>query len=101
MLECCARGEAGAVLNLECVPRRESGMTPYEVMLSESQERMLVIAKREHVADVEALFERWEVDCIEIGQVTDGNEVVLREDGVEVGRVPVEVAPSRCFRRRV
>ncbi|MCY3602836.1 MAG: phosphoribosylformylglycinamidine synthase subunit PurL [Chloroflexi bacterium] len=92
VLECCARGEAGAVLNLECVPRRESGMTPYEVMLSESQERMLVIAKREHVADVEALFERWEVDCIEIGQVTDGDEVVLREDGVEVGRVPVEVA---------
>ena len=41
---------------------------------------------------MEALFERWEVECIEIGQVTDGDEVVLREDGVEVGHVPVEVA---------
>ena len=92
VLECCARGDSGAVLDLERVPRRESGMTPYEVMLSESQERMLVIAKREHVGDVAALFERWEVDCIEIGQVTDGDEVVLREDGVVVGRVPVEVA---------
>ena len=92
VLECCARGDSGAVLDLERVPRRESGMTPYEVMLSESQERMLVVAKREHVADVAGLFERWEVACIEIGQVTDGDEVVLREDGVEVGHVPVEIA---------
>ena len=92
VLECCARGDSGAVLDLEQVPRRESGMSPYEVMLSESQERMLVVAKREHVEDVAALFERWEVACIEIGQVTDGDEVVLREDGVEVGRVPVKVA---------
>ncbi len=92
VLECCARGDSGAVLDLERVPRRESGMTPYEVMLSESQERMLVIAKREHAADVAALFERWEVACVEIGQVTDGDEVVLREDGAEVGRVPVAVA---------
>ena len=92
VLECCARGDSGAVLDLERVPRRESGMTPYEVMLSESQERMLVIAKREHVADVAALFERWEVACVEIGQVTDGDEVILREDGAEVGRVPVAVA---------
>ncbi len=92
VLECCARGNAGAILDLERVPRRESGMTPYEVMLSESQERMLVIAKREHVGDVEALFERWEVDCVEIGKVTKGSEVVLRENAVEVGRVPVKVA---------
>ncbi len=92
VLECCARGDSGAVLDLERVPRRESGMTPYEVMLSESQERMLVVAKREHVEDVAGLFERWEVACVEIGQVTDGDEVVLREDGVEVGHVPVEVA---------
>ena len=92
VLECCARGDSGAVLDLEQVPRRESGMSPYDVMLSESQERMLVVAKREHVEDVAALFERWEVACIEIGQVTDGDEVVLREDGVEVGRVPVKVA---------
>ena len=92
VLECCARGDSGAVLDLEQVPRRESGMSPYDVMLSESQERMLVVAKREHVEDVAGLFERWEVACIEIGQVTDGDEVVLREDGVEVGRVPVEVA---------
>jgi phosphoribosylformylglycinamidine synthase len=67
-------------------------MTPYEVMLSESQERMLVIAKREHVADVTALFERWELHCAEIGEVTAGHEVVVLEDGIEQARVPVEIA---------
>src|SRR5690606_14123560 len=75
VVECCDRGGSGAVLELANVPRREEGMTPYEIMLSESQERMLIIAKREHVADVKALFERWELHCAEIGQVTDGNEV--------------------------
>ncbi len=92
VLECCARGGSGATLDLERVPRREDGMTPYEVMLSESQERMLVIARREHVEDVAALFQRWEVPCVEIGQVTGGSEVVLREAGVEVARAPVAVA---------
>jgi phosphoribosylformylglycinamidine synthase II len=92
VVECCAKGSCGAVLDLEKVPRREEGMTPYEVMLSESQERMLVVAKREHAGDVKALFERWELHCEEIGQVTDGTEVVIREDGVEWGRVPVELA---------
>ncbi len=89
VVECCAKGSCGAVLDLEKVPRREAGLTPYEVMLSESQERMLVIAKREHAADVKGLFERWELHCEEIGQVTDGHDVVIREDGVEHGRVPV------------
>ena len=92
VVECCAKGSCGAVLDLERVPRREQGMTPYEVMLSESQERMLVIAKREHTADVKALFERWELHCEEIGQVASGHDVVIREDGVEYGRVPVEDA---------
>ena len=100
VLECCARGESGAVLDLERVPRREEGMTPYEVMLSESQERMLVIAKREHVADVAALFERWEVACVEIGQVIEGHDVVLRDEGVEVGTIPVAIATDAPTYRR-
>ncbi|MCK9517411.1 MAG: phosphoribosylformylglycinamidine synthase subunit PurL [Dehalococcoidia bacterium] len=92
VVECCARGNSGALLELAKVPRREPGMTPYEIMLSESQERMLVIAKREHLDDVKALFSRWELHCEEIGQVTDGNEVVIHDDGVEVARVPTEIA---------
>ncbi len=100
VVECCAKGKSGAVLELGKVPRRETGMTPYEVMLSESQERMLVIAKREHVNDVTELFQRWELHCEEIGQVADGDEVVLLDGGVEVGRVPVTIATDPPLYRR-
>ena len=101
VVECCARGGTGAVLELQRVPRREEGMTPYEVMLSESQERMLVIAKREHVDDVRRLFERWELRCEPIGEVTDGDEVVVLDGGVEVARVPVRIATQPPeYRRR-
>jgi phosphoribosylformylglycinamidine synthase len=100
VVECCAKGKSGAVLDLDRVPRRETGMTPYEIMLSESQERMLVIAKREHVDDVTALFERWELHCEEIGQVTDGSDVVLRDEGKEVGRVPWAIATDPPLYRR-
>ncbi|MBE7519918.1 MAG: phosphoribosylformylglycinamidine synthase subunit PurL [Thermoflexaceae bacterium] len=100
VVECCAKGGSGAVLELSKVPRREAGMTPYEVMLSESQERMLVIARREHVAEVTELFRRWELHCEEIGQVTDGNEVVVRDHGAEVARVPVEIATDPPQYRR-
>ena len=100
VLECCAKGNSGAILNLERVPRRESGMTPYEVMLSESQERMLVIAKPQHVDDVRRLFEHWELHCADIGEVVDGDTVILRENGVEVGRVPVAIATEPPEYRR-
>ncbi|MCL4231685.1 MAG: phosphoribosylformylglycinamidine synthase subunit PurL [Dehalococcoidia bacterium] len=100
VVECCAKGGSGAELELSKVPRREEGMTPYEVMLSESQERMLVIARRECVPEVEELFRRWELHCEEIGQVTGGNEVVVRDGGVEVARVPVEIATDPPQYRR-
>ncbi len=100
VVECCAKGNSGAVLELANVPRRETGMTPYEIMLSESQERMLVIAKREHADDVAELFRRWELHCEEIGHVTDGDEVVLLDGGKEVGRVPVGIATDPPLYRR-
>ncbi|MCC7363276.1 MAG: phosphoribosylformylglycinamidine synthase subunit PurL [Dehalococcoidia bacterium] len=100
VVECCAKGGTGAVLELANVPRRESGMRPYEIMLSESQERMLVIANREHAADVKALFERWELHCEEIGQVTGGTDVVIMDNGVEVGRVPTGIASDPPLYRR-
>ncbi|MBA4180003.1 MAG: phosphoribosylformylglycinamidine synthase subunit PurL [Anaerolinea sp.] len=100
VVECCAKGSCGAELELSNVPRRESGMTPYEVMLSESQERMLVVCKKEHVDDVKGLFEHWELHCAPIGTVTDGSEVVLRDNGVEVGRVPVTIATQPPTYRR-
>ncbi len=100
VVECCAKGQSGAVLDLAKVPRREAGMTPYEIMLSESQERMLVVAKRDHVADVTALMRHWELHCEEIGQVTGGDEVVIFDGGVEVARVPYELATDPPEYRR-
>ena len=92
IVECCGRGESGAVLNLEKVPCREKGMTPYEIMLSESQERMLAIVKREHLEEVQELFTRWELISTEIGEVTDGDSVILRKGGNVVGEIPVQIA---------
>ncbi len=92
VVECCAKGSCGAELELAHVPRREAGMTPYEIMLSESQERMLVVCKKEYVAKVTALFQHWELHCEPIGTVTGGTEVVINDSGVEVARVPVFIA---------
>ena len=100
VVECCAKGNSGAVIELAHVPRRESGMRPYEIMLSESQERMLVVAKLEHVADVTALFERWELHCADIGEVTDGTDVVILDGGKEVARVPFAIATDPPQYRR-
>ena len=100
VVECCAKGNSGAILNLDNVPRREAGMTPYEVMLSESQERMLVVAKKEHVEDVKALFERWELHCEPIGIVTGSRDVVITAGGEEVARVPFDIATEPPQYRR-
>lgn len=100
VVECCAKGGSGAILNLDNVPRREAGMTPYEVMLSESQERMLVVAKKEHVDDVKALFERWELHCEPVGIVTGGRDVVITAGGEVVARVPFDIATEPPQYRR-
>ena len=100
VVECCAKGAAGAILNLDAVPRREGGMTPYEVMLSESQERMLIIAKKEHADDVRALFHHWELHCEPVGVVTGGRDVVIRDKGEEVARVPFDIATEPPQYRR-
>jgi phosphoribosylformylglycinamidine synthase II len=92
VIECCGKGQSGAILNLEKVPCREEGMSAYEIMLSESQERMLAIVKREHVTDVMELFQKWELVSAEIGEVTDGDNVILRKNGKEVGNIPVSIA---------
>ena len=91
-LESASRGGAGIRIDVARVPRREEGMTPYEVMLSESQERMLIIARKERVDDVGALFDRWEVPWAVIGEVTgDGNARVYDGDTL-VAALPIEAA---------
>ncbi|KKL66577.1 hypothetical protein LCGC14_2143580, partial [marine sediment metagenome] len=90
-LEAASRGGSGLRIDVAKVPRREEGMTPYEVMLSESQERMLITVRRRHKDDVVALFERWEVPWAIIGEVTaDGSARIYDGDRL-VADVPVEV----------
>ncbi len=90
-VEAAARAGTGITIDVDRVPRRERGMSAYEVMLSESQERMLVIPKREHLDDVLALMRRWELRADVIGEVTaDGSATVYGAGGTEA-RLPVGV----------
>ncbi|HWO73600.1 MAG TPA: phosphoribosylformylglycinamidine synthase subunit PurL [Dehalococcoidia bacterium] len=91
LVECAARGGAGVDVDVALVPRRETGMTAAEVMLSESQERMLVIAKKEHEADVLRHFRRWEVHADVIGRVTDDGIVRIRDGGEVCATVPAKL----------
>jgi phosphoribosylformylglycinamidine synthase II len=86
-VECAAKAGTGIIIDVAKVPRREAGMTPYEVMLSESQERMLVIVKPEHESDVRGLFEHWELHCETIGIVTDDGLVRIHDGDREVACV--------------
>ena len=89
--EAAAKAGTGLVIDVDRIPRREEGMTPYEVMLSESQERMLIIARKEHQDDVAKLFERWEVPWAVIGHVTDDKTIRIKEGDREVGAMPVDI----------
>ena len=87
--ESAARAGTGLVIDVAKVPRREEGMTSYEVMLSESQERMLIIVREPHVEHVAALFDRWEVPHVVIGHVTGDQVIRLMDGGHEVAALPV------------
>jgi phosphoribosylformylglycinamidine synthase len=90
-IESANRGGTGIRIDVARVPRREHGMTPYEVMLSESQERMLIIVRKGHADDVAKLFERWEVPSAIIGEVTDDQLVHIVDGETEVATLPVQV----------
>jgi phosphoribosylformylglycinamidine synthase II len=90
-VESASRGGSGIEIDVAKIPRREEGMTPYEVMLSESQERMLIIVRQGCEDDVATLFERWEVPWAIIGKVTDDNLVHIRDGDTEVGTMPVDI----------
>ncbi len=90
-VEAAARAGTGIEIDVARVPRRELGMTPDEVMLSESQERMLVIPKHEHLDDVLALFRRWELHADVVGVVTDDGHATIRDGETVAGRIPVGV----------
>ena len=93
-VECAARAGTGIRIDVAKVPRRESGMTPYEVMLSESQERMLVIARKGEEQRVQELFARWELHSAVIGEVTDDGMARIYDGDEEVACVPVAALTS-------
>ncbi|HLU67655.1 MAG TPA: phosphoribosylformylglycinamidine synthase subunit PurL [Kofleriaceae bacterium] len=90
-VEMAARAGAGIEIDLDQVPQRERGMTPYEIMLSESQERMLLVVHRGREAEALAIFEKWDLDAAVIGRVTDSGRVVVRMGGEVVADLPAEL----------
>ena len=90
-VECASNAGVGIRIDVDAVPRRESGMTPYEVMLSESQERMLVVVEPGREAEVQAIFDRWDLRSDVIGEVTEDGLASIVEDGRTEAAVPVEL----------
>ena len=82
------RGGVGIEIELDLVPQRETGMTPYEIMLSESQERMLLVAQKGREDEVFRVFEKWGLDAVEIGKVVGENTLRVLEHGKVVAEIP-------------
>jgi phosphoribosylformylglycinamidine synthase len=83
-----SRGGAGVEIDVMHVPQRETGMTPYEIMLSESQERMLLVVKKGREAEVEAIFEKWDLHASHIGEVTTDGMMRVKDHGTVVAEIP-------------
>src|ERR1700757_2238727 len=86
--EMASRGGMGVEIDLARVPQRETGMTPYEIMLSESQERMLLVAERGREREVFGVFSKWGLDAVEIGKVTDDGQLRVLDHGRVVAEIP-------------
>jgi phosphoribosylformylglycinamidine synthase II len=94
--EMAAKGGMGVVVDLDKVPQREAGMTPYEILLSESQERMLLVAAPENVAAVQEVFAKWDLDAPVIGEVVAGKRARISFRGEVVVDIPVDAVVNLC-----
>ncbi len=94
--EMASKSGTGIEINLDRVPQREEGMTPYEMMLSESQERMLIVAKKDKVKEVQEIFSKWDLDAVIIGQVTEGGRLKVSFKGKTVVDLPVKAVIDLC-----
>jgi len=100
--ECAGRVEgAGARIDVSRVPRRERGMSAYDVMLSESQERMLVVVQRGREREVESIFHAWDLTSAVIGEVTDDGHLTIVDGNDQVGRLPVALLTDGAPMRRL
>jgi len=88
--EMSAKGKHGMVIHLDRVPTRQANMKGWEILLSESQERMLVVVKKGHEEEVEAVFSKWDLNCTQIGEVTEGDRLLFNMHGEKIADVPAE-----------
>ena len=95
-VEMAGKGGMGIELEMDAVPQREEGMSAYEMMLSESQERMLMILKPGREAEAEAIFRKWELDFAVIGKLTDTGRIVIRHKGVLEADIPLAPLESEA-----
>ncbi len=95
-VEMASKGDLGIELYLDKVPCREEGMTPYEMMLSESQERMLIILEDDKEKEAKKIFEKWDLDFVIIGKTTDTNNLTLKFKGQMVGEIPIDFLASKA-----
>ena len=94
--EMASAGGVGIDIDVARVPLREADMEPFEIMVSESQERMLAVVEPGRVEDVRAICEKWQTGSAEIGSVTDGGQIRILRDGEVVGEMPVEALVDGC-----
>ncbi len=90
-VEMAAKGGLGIEIDLDRVPQREEGMLPYEIMLSESQERMLLIAKKGHEKAVEAVFKKWNLDVSLIGRLIESREIIVKANNHIQAQLPLDI----------
>ena len=95
--ETADRAGTGIAIDLGAIPRREPGMAPFEVLISESQERMLAIVRPERYDDVRVVCERWGLPCAVIGRVTADGDITVVEDGRELARIPARALTSEAI----
>ncbi len=88
--EMSAKGEHGMVIDLDKVPLRQDNMQAFEILLSESQERMLLVGEQGKEAEIMAIFEKWDLNCVQIGEVNDSDRLEFYQGGVKVADIPAE-----------
>jgi phosphoribosylformylglycinamidine synthase II len=95
-VEMASKGDLGIEMNLEKIPCREENMTPYEMMLSESQERMLIILEDNKEEEARKIFDKWDLDFVVIGKTTDTNNLTLTYNKETIAEIPIEALASKA-----
>ena len=95
-VEMASKGDLGIELHLDKVPCREENMTPYEMMLSESQERMLIILEDDKEKEAKKIFDKWDLDFVIIGKTTDTKNLTLKFNNETMGEIPIEALASKA-----